>query len=1509
MSNKKNLNNNTEKKIEKKIEEKKKFRRSLFHKTINFFISLVGIFLFLLIIFFGFSQTKTFRNILRNKITAEVSQSFNANLQIDRLDGSILSSIILHNTVLYSEGDTLIDAKEIVIKTSPFHLLLKKIYIREVLLKDALIDVQQNHLGEWNFTSLFKQDTLQKEISIEDDEKSEFPFSIQVNDLQFQNVNFVMQNFRRHKSKRFYNSLNLNDFRLSNVFLNAKLFADISASTLSLHLNNLSFNPNFNSFNLNKLSCVIDLTKEYAAVKDLVILTDSSNIKIDAKIDELNLLGDVELKDFKEYPIALKAIATPFHFNDLSTFIDATNFLNGKADFDISASGTFGNLDVSKFNLEYLETKLKLTGNVKNLHEPEKLFFDVQLTDSELLESNIATLLPPFPIPNYKNLNFSNLNINFLGEPLNFNATLVSDVNEGTIELTSLMNLENNEIEYDIDYTCNNLNLFPIIDYETSLNSNGKVKGIGFDPNTMQADLDISINSSIINQINIDSLYLISSADSKIIKLDLNSIINNANTFVVGTLDLRTQDEPNYDLTGKITGLDLQTFTNELSDSSNLNFTFLARGKNLNIDDLVGNYTVKLDPSNFRGIELDESRIDLSLTKANEDREIKLISEFVDFNIDGKFSLQKAIDILTYEATTIASIISRKIDELNPIDIPQQNGNDFIITANEIVNEKLVFDFDFTFKDFELVALFLDNDKLDIAGTGKGKVENDSLNFRITTDVNIESLLNKREDDIIYLSNVNANIKFNRDNQELSFNKIFGTASLEGEKIFLGVELKDIIADLIFNQNKLFFNTSLGIGDDLTTELEGEVSTSTLSPKISFENIFIDYKNIEWENDEVSEVLFSDSGVELINVILSNDETVLKVDGNINNDETHDLKINVENLSGEVLTTYFTDEKQQPINSNINLDITSSGLLEAPKLKTNLYIDNISYDKVNFGNLTGILNYENNIANIDIDFIDKKTNKDEPILTIDGNIPLVINYKDTKDFILEDKDISLSIRSRNFNVGIFGNLLPFVKKQSGNILAEIDLSGQVNNIQSTGYLALRNGKFTYRDNNLDYSCGLHSIFENQKLTIDSLLVSNYSGSKYKGNMFGGGIIELKEFPFNKMDITISGDLALLGKKSKTRNATIYGDLFIKTEDDWKFTYENEKFNFDGNVIVNKANLVYASTKQNSRGKNEQIIYKFIQDTTNVNQSEQEFRNILIAFQNRNKKVLEELVNFDFKTNIIIKNISTFEFLMFPQFNQKLIVETTGQLEFESIDREFKTQGTLELLDGSRLEFVKTFDAKGNIRFESDVTDPHIDIVATYIGEVENLDGKEREDVAVKFKIDSPLSKLGESLSSDEDNLSVYVGRTDIDNDSPDGRFGASNALNFIFLNQLNLDLDEEQKSTLGSIVENTAYSLLGSQFSSYLNSALGLDGLISGIRVKKYGIEEHYKFALAGKYNNIRYSFGGNTEYLQLDKADLKVEYLLNPNFLVRVQQKDPIVETTNGEKIQELGLKLKFEF
>ncbi len=76
--------------------------------------------------------------------------------------------------------------------------------------------------------------------------------------------------------------------------------------TLALTLQTFSFTPNLKKFlKLQNLSGQIRLTEKFAEISNMTILTDSSLIHIDARLEDLNLFGEVDLKNFKNYPIKI----------------------------------------------------------------------------------------------------------------------------------------------------------------------------------------------------------------------------------------------------------------------------------------------------------------------------------------------------------------------------------------------------------------------------------------------------------------------------------------------------------------------------------------------------------------------------------------------------------------------------------------------------------------------------------------------------------------------------------------------------------------------------------------------------------------------------------------------------------------------------------------------------------------------------------------------------------------------------------------------------------------------------------------------------------------------------------------------------------------------------------------------------------------------------------------------------------------------------------------------------
>jgi hypothetical protein len=373
---------------------------------------------------------------------------------------------------------------------------------------------------------------------------------------------------------------------------------------------------------------------------------------------------------------------------------------------------------------------------------------------------------------------------------------------------------------------------------------------------------------------------------------------------------------------------------------------------------------------------------------------------------------------------------------------------------------------------------------------------------------------------------------------------------------------------------------------------------------------------------------------------------------------------------------------------------------------------------------------------------------------------------------------------------------------------------------------------------------------------------------------------------------------------------------IGTDGDLVLTKRDDRIFLKGNLLLKHTDLVYTTGQDYNSGSNKNFNFIFVEDSSKIDKELLRFKKVLAKEKDLQKQELtknEKPLNFDYEIGISTENNARLLFILAQAANQKLTVEMNGNLKYESYNGDLRAQGAFQLLPGSKLEFFKTFEAAGTIRFESDITNPFLDITATYISDYINPheENGTPQEVAVKIKIKTPLSELGKSLANNPGSLTIYVGAQNIQDNISDSRYDYTDALSFIIIGKFKDDLtaqDKTQVSGQTNLVGNTATSLFGSLLSSYANSALG--DLVNDISINQTG--DYTKFSLSGRYQNLRYSFGGKTEVFQnFGKANAKLEYSFNQsNFSIRFERKDPIVSTYSLEdKISELAFKYKFGF
>ena len=110
-----------------------------------------------------------------------------------------------------------------------------------------------------------------------------------------------------------------------------------------------------------------------------------------------------------------------------------------------------------------MEHRLILTDRVKNLHEPSKLFFDVDCKNAILNPKDEEEIIPGLPIPDYSHLGVINASFKFIGEPLKFNAEAIVKSSAGNAEVKGFLDITQSELVYDAKATTNNIDIGKIL--------------------------------------------------------------------------------------------------------------------------------------------------------------------------------------------------------------------------------------------------------------------------------------------------------------------------------------------------------------------------------------------------------------------------------------------------------------------------------------------------------------------------------------------------------------------------------------------------------------------------------------------------------------------------------------------------------------------------------------------------------------------------------------------------------------------------------------------------------------------------------------------------------------------------------------------------------------------------------------------------------------------------------------------------------------------------------------
>jgi hypothetical protein len=1489
---------------------KKKIKKPLPRRIINAFIYFGAGLIVLILVLFAVSQTNTFREWLREKVITTVNESINGELFIEEIQGTIFTSLILNNTTLVQGEDTLLNSEKIEVRTSPLKMVFKIIHFRKIELTNAKISFLKDEIGALNISKL-TEPSAEEVVQGTTVSDSKFTFKIHVADLSLNNVEFNLQTTENKNSNKIYDNFNLDDLSLKNLNLSVDAFADISGKEFWFNVRKLSARPNLRGFVLKNLSGNIQFKNDEISVSDFKLTTARSDILLTASAKEFPILGGGDII-IEETPIAVEMIANDFNFDDLTNFIPATDLLMGSIKTSVNAKGTLNDLTVKKLNVAFRNTNFNLRGNIKNIPAGDRMFLDVVFSETYFHPVDPNTLLRSIDIPVYADYGIIKIDsLSFKGNPLQFSTRMYVRTDRGNFDGLVKMNLFDKQMKYNIVLFTQNLDLNPVADIATNLNSHIVLKGEGTSPASMKNELHFTANWSEIENRKYQSLNLDATSADANINYSFGFESDTTSGKIAGGINFKDPENPFYNIDATLYKLNISDIIPGDETESDFNISISAEGNNFDPDSLELFAIISVDSSTIGDIKLDGRNLIVDIRKNHEGgRLVNLVSNLADITLSGNFSILDITSLIDAEATLISDYIDYTTTKINPIDEELSAVSKY---EYSLPDQKVNIDYSIEFKDFELLSLFLGGVDLEIDGDINGKVTRtgESISIIVAMDVNYFKYL--QEGKLYFISDMVLNTEILNDFSENFPDAFQSDIDLSVQKLFLTEKFEDIKLQLSIKHNKLALKFNGQLDNYLTTGLSGNIELKEKSINLLMDSLYIRYNKFDLWNKKLIDITYADEKIYFNKFHMTHLPGEIELSGLFSLTNAQNLTLKIDDIPGrDVSTDVFQIPKETTFDSKINLSVFWQGTAQSPLLNLSFNVDSVRIKNKNVGTLISSAAYQDRNLSFKIDFLDTLFNIKNPKLKVEGLLPVDLALQKT-DKDTTDNEIHISLEASGLELITFGPIVPYVKNLNGKLIASINVSGTADSLNFSGNSTLDNLSFRANENNIKYEAYANLMLDNENITVNKLFLKNLDGTKNGGTIYANGKIAHENFKFGDITFYANGQLKVLGKETRAVNPTIYGDLTIAMKDETVYNRIGVKNTLNADLIIKKgADVTISPTRSAFSSSTDKFIYEFKEYATGIN--DEALIDSLILFSrlvSRQQKVgPSKPSNINLQLKIRVEDEAKMVFVISPEFQQNLTAYLGGDFEYSIVNDKPVATGELVLLDGSKLEFIKPFEASGSVKFFDEIDNPYLDITATYNdyylpSDTLGLNNPEKE-VQIKIRLIGPLQELDRNFIQQEGNISVYIRDNSVSDYQLDATKTTSDAMMFIIVGKFTDDATSQDRNVAAS----TATSFAGTVIGTILNESFG--DFVRSVRFQQYGTET--KFSLIGKYGRLRYEIGGTSQVFQdITRANLKFE--IPPitslrNLILRLERRDPLQgSSTYAEMITAFGVKYRFDF
>ena len=1297
---------------------KKIIRRIL--KIIGYSIGglLLGIILFAL-----FTQTGFFKERLRVILASSISTRLNGTLHLGTITGNFLAGFSIDSIAIYNEQDVFLTSRKITCQYDPFPLLKKKLQMNYLIIEQPTIHLARSSNGEWNLIQLIKQP--------EDTASGKFDWTLIFDDFELKNatINLVdsasllaPDHWNMPAAYFEYHNFSIND-------LNLKLTASIKENDFQIKMDHISCYSPQSQFELSHFKGDFAISEKNITAKNMIIQSGRSYIEIDAIIRDINIFKGINLENLQHDSTHIQFRAKNIDLNELKSFIPQIAFLDGSAFIDLDAGGEFGNLTINHLNVRTLESTFNLSGNLRNLHTPGELFLDILIGDSKFNAADAAKLLTGLDLPKFEDFGNVSFFAEFVGKPVNFKSKASLKGLSGRIEIDGALNLEEIPPSYNFIFNTNNLALGKIFDaknFQSSLSAKGSINGKGFSLKDLSSKIDLTIDSSFIQNIYLNHSNITATASPYYLDMTASLNSNEMKASVQSQIEFSDSSIKSINGNLELASFDLAVLLDDSQYQSDINLQGKFSGSGHTIDNLNANLDLSLFPSTFRNHDVTPGNIFIVLDqKDKNEKNLSIESPLADLSLTGKFKLDKTLNMFAHQTDNLIETIKKHAAPESSTSIKERPRRG---THHQISSlQKTDFLYTLKIKDLDPISSIIGGTPFNAQAVLEGYVHVRENNLSLTCDGTIDEFYFGTTKGGILLRGGNISLKLDSLSDVNTLEQLLGKLDLSIDSGLLNTrKLEDIKLGL--NYQKISSNLKGHCIIDSLYEIiiSGNVSVQPHTYAFDFDSLIVSLGDFSWRNDQDVQLRLNNDGLRIMHGTIKRDLESFSIKGALHPNGEIDLTSILRKFDLATLGVWLRNEQLsqtgQGFTGQADLDLHVTGSMQSPVITLRSMLDNTYFRQTHIGQVTTVIDYENQIATIDM-IVKEKITVINPSLTLKGTLPIDLAISNV-DERFPDQQQRLQLTSDGFNLSVLDPIIKDVDNLSGILRCNVTMTGTPREPNYQGTIQTSDTRFLFIPNNITYILDGELEPHEDQIHLKKIYIKNISDKKLSGEAYFTGSLSIRNFLIASFDIAVHGKLLLLTEASRKSNPNMYGTLFTEiSPEGLKLQGTLDHPYLSGILYINEANLIFPPTKKmEAANSNLTLKHKIIDDTTKntpviqkLSKFYTEHDSIYLKEEDQQSYESPLLERLRYNLGIETQGLTALTMIFTPATGEELYAELDGKVNAINDQGTPNIYGEIEISPRSYYNFFKRFDATGKLKFVGRWDNPELDIHATHEG--------------------------------------------------------------------------------------------------------------------------------------------------------------------------------------------------